>query len=81
MNDVLDLKAMTNGEFRLSPKPTEFTTAVLDILRRCRKYLPADTGFQYTLPARDIVLNIDMFRVSQILSNAIRYVIVHHHFV
>ena len=73
MNDVLDLHAMTNGEFKLKPARVQLSSAMLDTLRRCRAYLSDDVKFQYSLPRADLEIYADMFRVSQILSNALRY--------
>ena len=72
VNDVLDLQAMTNGKFKLTPKPTRITDEILMTLRRCRAYMSDDVRFQYRLPFTECVLMVDMLRVSQILTNALR---------
>ncbi len=71
---MLDLHAMTNGEFKLKPARVSVSSTVLDTLRRCRAYLSEDVRFQYKLPGKDAEINMDSFRLSQILSNALRYV-------
>lgn len=72
VNDVLDLHAMTAGEFKLNRTSVMVCGTLLTVLKRCRSYLPEDARFQYSLPPPDICLDLDMRRVSQILSNAIR---------
>lgn len=72
MNDVLDLNAMTSGEFKLQPKLVTISVELLQTLRRCRAYLPPDVILQYHLPARRVGCSVDMLRVSQILTNAMR---------
>ena len=72
VNDVLDLQAMTNGKFKLTPKPTHISAEILKTLLRSRAYMGKDVRFQYRLPCQDVVIRVDMLRVSQILTNALR---------
>ena len=72
VNDVLDLQAMTNGKFKLTLKPTSISKEVLVTLRRCRAYMSDDIRFQYRLPPDNVMIRVDMLRVSQILTNALR---------
>lgn len=74
VNDVLDLYAITNGKFKLKTAPVLITADILTTLRRCRAYMSSDVTFQFKLPAQDLLCGVDMLRVSQILSNAIRCV-------
>ena len=63
---------MTNGVFQLTPAPVMLTKSVLITLRRCRTYLSDDVKFTYCLPSAHIAVSIDMLRLSQVLSNALR---------
>lgn len=73
VNDVLDLHAMTAGEFSLNRSPVIVYSSLLSVLKRCRSYLPQDVAFQYCLPLPQLCLQLDMRRLSQIITNAVRW--------
>lgn len=72
VNDILDMQALTNGKFKLSPRPTPLCDEVLTTLRRCRAFINDDVTLQYRLPPPYVIVDIDMLRLSQILTNAMR---------
>ncbi len=64
---------MSNGNFKLNPMYVSLADTVLDTLRRCRAYMSDDVKFQYKLPPASLMVWIDQLRLSQIITNAIRY--------
>ena len=77
VNDVLDMKAMTSGSFKLQPKPTTLTNELMLTLRRCRAFMQDDVRFTYSIPAglEENRIVVDVLRLSQILTNALRCVL------